>query len=315
MNRRPSDDDKQYRRGVVLGLTFAEVLLLLIFVLMLILAARLFAMTKRANGETARRTQAEHTLNALRPILAKIGTPQDKFDITKEWVRLHDEAARAKAELQDSKPVLDLVEKRQKEAAGKTKLQVASQLAADADLGRKMAQAAGEMFPNQSISHSLDLFRQAARVGKSMVGKSSGQNTLANQFSSCVANLDTCKAQSANLSARLGGVLPPCWADAAGNPQYIFDTHLKEDGIWVTDNHVPGRESDQAVLSVSDFAFDRAMSQQGFVHAGLPMLQFSKKNDCRFYVRVFDDTGAQSKLRYKELLKGVEGIFYKLLMQ
>ncbi len=34
-------DDKQFRRGVVLGLTMAEALLLLIFLLMLILGVRL----------------------------------------------------------------------------------------------------------------------------------------------------------------------------------------------------------------------------------------------------------------------------------
>ncbi len=103
--------------------------------------------------------------------------------------------------------------------------------------------------------------------------------------------------------------------DETGKTEYIYDTRLKEDGIWVTDNHVAGKEKEQTSLSLGKFAFGRPMSQLEFVQAGIPLLQYSERNSCRFYVRVFDDTGAQSKLRYKELLKGVEGIFYKLLIQ
>src|ERR1700743_2806820 len=111
----PGRDDHQFRRGVVLGLTFAEVLLLLLFVLMLILASRLFSTRAELQREVTRRSSAEHALVVLKPVLQRFGTPADKFDITKEGVRLHDEAAQAKAALDASKPVLDLVEKRKRQ--------------------------------------------------------------------------------------------------------------------------------------------------------------------------------------------------------
>lgn len=315
MNNRPSQDERHFRRGVVLGLTFAEVLLLLIFVLMLILAGRLITLRNDVKNERSLRAQAEHALEVFRPMLKRVGTPQDKFDITKEWVRLHDQVARAEAQLADSKPLIDLVEKRRRQTSGMTKQQAAAQLVQEAALGRRFGQLAAAMFPSGSLAQSADALEQAARLGKSLLSKSPGQTSLAGQLSTCSTNLNTCKAQNSNLSARLGGVLPPCWVDSAGKQQYMFDTHLKEDGIWVTPNQIEGRERDAAALTINNFSYDRPMSQLAFVQAGLPLLKYSEKNNCRFYVRVFDDTGAQSKIRYKELLKGVEGIFYKLQMQ
>jgi hypothetical protein len=311
----PGRDDHQFRRGVVLGLTFAEVLLLLLFVLMLILASRLFSTRAELQREVTRRSAAEHALVILKPVLQRLGTPADKFDITKEWVRLHDEAAQAKAALDASKPVLDLVEKRKRQSSGESQAQAAQQVAADAEAGRRFAKLASDMFPGSAPVSAQDQLESAARLGKSLMGKSSTEGTIAKQYSSCVSNLNTCKAQNSNLSARLGGVLPPCWVDDTGKTEYIYDTHLKEDGIWVTDNHVPDKEKEQAALSLGKFVFGRPMSQMEFVQAGQPLMQYGGRNGCRFYVRVFDDTGVQSKLRYKELLKGVEGVFYKLLVQ
>jgi len=311
----PGRDDHQFRRGVILGLTFAEVLLLLLFVLMLILASRLFSTETQLKREITRRNSAEHALGVLKPVLQRLGTPEDKFDITKEWVRLHDEAAQAKAMLEASKPILDLVQKRQKKFRAETQAQAAQQIAADAEAGRRFAKLASEIFPSTSLETSQSQLESAARLGKSLIGKSSTEGAIAKQYSSCVSNLNICKGQNSNLSARLGGVLPPCWVDAMGKTEYIYDTHLKEDGIWVTDNHIDGKEKEQAALSTSGFVFGSPMSQMEFVRAGLPLLQYGQRNNCRFYVRVFDDTGARSKLRYKELLKGVEGVFYKLLVQ
>ncbi len=137
----PGRDDHQFRRGVVLGLTFAEVLLLLLFVLMLILASRLFSTRAELQREVTRRSTAEHALSVLKPLLQKLGTPADKFDITKEWVRLQDEAEQAKAALKASKPVLDLVAKRQKQSSGESPAQAARQVAAEAEAGSTVCKA------------------------------------------------------------------------------------------------------------------------------------------------------------------------------
>jgi len=307
-------DDLQFRRGVVLGLTFAEVLLLLIFLLMMVLASRLFGLHHRLDDEIARRQAAEHRLSSLQPLLKRMASDAH-FDITKEWVRLHKQLERARAEMAQNKSAIDLVEQRRQSEPGKSLQVVAKEIGDEAALGRRFAADAHALFPKLNDSDGQKAFETSANAGKLMLENAGSSRKVIAEAASCHASLSTCKAQNANLSARLGGVLPPCWVDAQGQIQYIFDAHLRETGIWLVDNHVAGREADESQLPIGGFQFDSAVAPNSFVQAGQPLLSYSEKQDCRFYVRVFDETQAESKERYKDLLRGVEGIFYKLLMK
>jgi Tfp pilus assembly protein PilV len=309
-------DDRQFRRGVVLGLTFAEILLLLIFLLMLILGARLIGLHRALDQERAHRAATEHQMTALQPLLAKLAAQQGAhFDITKEWVRLHDELAQAQASLADGRDLLSLMQQRRASEPGRTPQQIAREIANEASLGRRFANDAHSLSPQLLAPQAVSAYETDAAAGKLLFDKGGKSSAALAEAASCHTSLSTCKAQNANLTARLGGTLPPCWVDADGKTQYIFDAHLHEDGIWLVDNHVPGREADQAQLQISAFVFGAPMSVPTFVVAGQSLLDYSSHNDCRFYVRVFDETGAESKARYKELLQGVEGVFYKRLMQ
>jgi hypothetical protein len=309
-------DDRQFRRGVVLGLTFAEILLLLIFLLLLILGVRLIRLHRDLDGERSRHVAMEHQMTVLRPLLAKLAAQQGAhFDITKEWVRLHDELASAQATLADSHDLVALVQQRRASEPGRTPQQIAREIAEEASLGRRFAADAHALAPQLSKPQAIKAYEADAAAGKLLFDKAGSTKAALTDAATCHASLSTCKAQNANLSARLGGTLPPCWVDAEGKTQYIYDAYLREDGIWLIDNRVPGRESDQAQLDVSGFAFGTPMSTAAFVAAGQSLLDYGNRNDCRFYVRVYDETAAESKARYKELLRGVEGVFYKLLMQ
>ena len=55
------------------------------------------------------------------------------------------------------------------------------------------------------------------------------------------------------------------------------------------------------------------LSEASFVERTQPWYDYSQRRDCRFFVDVYDETGPQEKLRYKALLKTVEGHFYKRL--
>src|SRR5262245_36038533 len=61
-------DEREHRRGLVLGLTLAEALLLLIFLLLLALAARIFNLQKAANDATDKYISLRTTVENLKPI-------------------------------------------------------------------------------------------------------------------------------------------------------------------------------------------------------------------------------------------------------
>src|SRR5690242_21074910 len=93
--------DKQFRRGVVLGLTMAEALLLLIFLLMLILGVRLKTQSTRIAELEKSRDAAQSSLIAMQPMLDRLSRSQ-KFDITKDYVRVQQQLADANARLKDA---------------------------------------------------------------------------------------------------------------------------------------------------------------------------------------------------------------------
>jgi hypothetical protein len=108
----------------------------------------------------------------------------------------------------------------------------------------------------------------------------------------------------------LGGTLPPCWIDDSGKGQYIFDATLRDDGIYLKDNEVPGKEDQQAELPIDKFKFDTPYDATGFANAGRRLRVWSDSKECRFYVRLIDETGDDMKDTYKELRDGVETVFY-----
>ncbi len=317
----PSNDDRHFQRGVVLGLTLAEILLLSIFVLLMLLAPRLIESERnlRLSEEKLREVQkeqleAEKQLAALKPLIDKLHQgASEKFDINKEWVRLKEELAAAKQLLEDNRALLQAAEDRKKDDVSASSKQIAEQVAEDAKVGQRVRTQARLMFPNSPEERVVLDFTTAAQAGKQFLDKAGAARDALVSAMKCQSELTTCKAQTLNLSRHVG-VLPPCWVDDAGKIQFIFDATLREDGIWLKNNHVPGREEEQANLPLGQFEFERGVEAPEFVSAGLRLLQISKERGCRFYVRVSDQTSASSKLRFKTLLiNGVEGIFYKQL--
>src|SRR4051812_25040938 len=113
-----SEEDRQYRRGVVLGLTMAEIMLLLIFLLLLILAAKLVEERKFAEAAAQERDlavveklEAEKKLASLEPLLEEIRRTNTKdYDITKEYQKVKEEAEEAKKQLAEAKSVMEILQ-------------------------------------------------------------------------------------------------------------------------------------------------------------------------------------------------------------
>ena len=126
------------------------------------------------------------------------------------------------------------------------------------------------------------------------------------------------QGQLANASRRLkqdGLGYPACWARKVGTPDYIYSIALRPDGIVIHDNKLPEWADEQKVLPSSREMFGQPLSAQQFRTMTKPLFDISEERDCRFFVQVYDMTGRQDKLRYKQLMGAVESHFYKYEVQ
>lgn len=145
MNQQYPDfrQDKSYRRGLILGLTIAEIMILLIFVLLMALAAALANREKRI--EIIDKGGASRLVEELQRAYPTAKTPDDYFKELKKAIEVRQE-----------------VEQRGEDAAGKDLLE-------EADLGRKVkeaAAAAGQKDVKQFIADSAEAAKKGRKKGE-----------------------------------------------------------------------------------------------------------------------------------------------------
>jgi hypothetical protein len=310
-------DDKQFRRGVVLGLTMAEALLLLIFLLMLILGVRLKTQSNELTELQKSRDEAQSTLVAMQPVFDKLSRTQ-KFDITKDYVRVQQQLADANARLKDAELSVDLVQQAATLApAEATPEQAVRALLNEAAIGRQALDAAQRFAPDLPPEQAVAALINAATIGQSLKNGDTPDTLLASA-GACKADLQSCKNQTtylnSKLNAKTGGFdLPPCWVDTKGKIQYIFDASLTDSGIYIEDKSVSGREADQEKLPLTHARYGEPLGPGDFSTAFSPLLKWSNDHGCRFYVRLYDDMKDGDRAEYKELRGTVEGYFRILL--
>jgi hypothetical protein len=293
------EQDRQYRRGMVLGLTMAEIMLLLIFLLLLLLAAKLLADREAVKQALADRDRAVAAQVETAKQLADLQSTLDDFkrknpedyDILKEYQKAKTKLAETEKKLEKAESAMEILEPVQKQAI--------------------------EMSPGADPKEAIENLQAAAMVGHQALASGKSPDELI-AGATCQKDLDQCKEGNVDMSKRLalkGGTLPSCWIDAmTGRPQYIFTATLRDDGIYLHDNKLTGREADQAKLPIAPLAFEHSYQSAEFVAAGQKLFQWSDAQDpaCRFYVRLIDET-ANDKFLYKSLKeKGVEHIFFTL---
>jgi hypothetical protein len=104
---------------------------------------------------------------------------------------------------------------------------------------------------------------------------------------------------------------PACWASpASGKPEYIFDVTLTSRGVIVQDNAIPHRTDEQKRLPLQTIIFAKEVLLDKFLAISKPLYEWSNKQECRFFVRIFDLTKANEKAIYKRTLRTVGQHFY-----
>lgn len=271
-----------YRRGLVLGLTMAEVGILVIFVLLLLLA--LAAFERQRYAETAavppeRLEQLEAAEAGLEAIEQAVGVRRgaDTPAEIQELVRAVQESAESpqgQASLRAVRSALEEIKRTEQEIR-----RVAEKIDDGAARNGAMAETVAQQSRELAIKE--------------------GQLQYAEQRLRALG--------AGGVGAR------PCWVEPDGSVVFLYDVILTSSGIRMKlrDDvlHSP-RLADLAVPAIDPSA---ALGEDEFRAKTRALYDYGRRaeNQCRFHVYVWDGTAPAEKERYKDLLRTVEGHFYK----
>lgn len=327
---RRTADEAENRRGLVLGLTLAELLLLLLFLFILALAWRVSIERKQSiELKTQLQTEVDRVheltgklqnegalMRALEPLIAEM---QRKGRLDEKQVKLLlDRATRVEAlerefgELKRSKSELMAEYMRLKSTVAD------SAKVASVDQALAAAQEINPNDPPAALIRAVEVLKKLGpNVRDQDIPDRSAMQTLAqakDKLAAIEADRDKFRSQLNNIMKSGNGLTyPSCWRTPEDKTEYMFDIKIRDDGLVVADA-TQSRNDDPAWKMVQPFERGAVIGETIFDRATDKLFAWSVQEKCRFYVIIRDDTGPNSKQRYKQLRTLVEGHFYPLLL-
>lgn len=265
-----------YRRGIVLGLTMAEVGILIIFVLLLLVGIEKWQREKQSKNTKGKELinkeqlqdlkESEQTLTQIKNQL-KIRNDASSDEITR--------LIRAIQEINENKEGQSIL------------TEVRSALDQIRDIRKQLEKKEGsESFAKQFEKQSYRIANQEGQLQR-----------YENQLK----------------DAGLGKGERPCWVKPDGSIEYLYDVVLTSNGIKMREYRYENRESQRALLPMPFIDEKEILSKQEFLIKTEPLYNHSLAVNCRFFVVIYDDTAPTEKEIYKDLLRTVESHFYKRL--
>lgn len=287
-----SGQNQAYRRGVLLGLTMAEVFILLLFLLLLAFVS----LIEKKDQKLSELQELEKTQNRIvlieknKEIIDHIvNLIETNPDITQELITITEGFPKVVQEIKAS----------ELQKQGETPQQVIERALEELKIDKALEEKGSNLTPEEQLREALE-----------------AQQRLESEIANLKGQKENLMKQISDKNGGKGASYPPCWTVKDGSsPEYIFNTFLADEGIIVHDNQIPHRQSEQALLPISAITYDKPISRTSFAEQTRALLNYSNQHDCRFYVRIYDRTGADKKDLYKDLRTSVEGTFYILKIE
>lgn len=275
--------NQSYRRGLILGLTIAESVVLIIFALLLILTTLLISKDSQLRTLAERCHDADELLRSLQEQDKKIAALEKKiasFEVellarNRKIASLERKAADLEAQLTELEKV------------------------------RQMAERINQQIPgDQVLSEKLDALIKQAEAWKRLIQQIKKDQTMPDEQIQGMLN---------KVLEKIGTERPSCWVAADGKPEYIFTIELRANGVVVHNNAL--RPEEQQQLPLGSFVFEREISYVQFRNAANPLRAWAReeradKQSCVFFARIIDRTPANQKALYKNRLRIVSEYFY-----
>lgn len=273
-NRDIISQDQSYRRGLVLGLTVAEIMLLLLFILLLVLSTSLARMERKV-AEGDRLLQSASAIPGMKNhSSASTEKPsKDSGEVTfTDVINYVQEAAKAAEDQRNQEGqntvILDILRELRK--AGFDHLPPNEIVTRLGESERLRAAVSGFGYKTDDVVGVLDQLRDA-------------NNDLSKQN-------DNLQGQNAQLSRQIktegrGNEFPGCWVTKDGKAESIFKIIYSDTGISVHNLAVPHRAKDQEKLPLAGVIYDQPLSVIEFADQFGPIRDWSVKNNCRFHAQ------------------------------
>ena len=299
-----STDQREYRRGMVLGLTMAEIAILLIFLLMLAAAA-----ASMRRGE-----QSDADARALR----------ERVELAEADARLQRERAERAERQRDAalqaagnaaalvRRLDELVEANRSLAAQRDALRTERDRLAAALDARSRAESGGLAGVLRDMRERLGIAQDVpdARVLSALVRRLDelveAERAASRQLAVLGGQNEQMRRELAQRRGQGGSGLPYCWPTSSGDTEFMQRISM-HDGARVTvrDRLPMAQPSDPAWRLLVGVPRDRMMSMQEFRAAAEPLLAHARALRCRFAVEAIDMTGPSNKEGYKSLQRGI----------
>ena len=290
LNADVTGQSEEYRKGLVLGFTMAEIMLILLFLLLLLLGKQLRDLEDQVSNST---------LNDSPEVIVGSGLRGD-FEAAKATQSIPDglefEQWVGKLIFQSEAEQVDIL-KAEIEAlrlAVKQKDETITQLKEDlgplADLKETIAQLEEQL-------QSLEQFKEQ-------------YGTVASAFQQ--SNISQNEGAQCLLECGKKGV-PACWGESINNPDFIYDIAMYDDYFWVAlrnDNRDRNIEKWNALPDKAKVSEPEFLNRTEFMRRMQGLNEYGALNDdCKFSVRLFD-AATSSKQIYKKMRKEVESFAY-----
>jgi hypothetical protein len=293
----------------------AEVVLLLLFSLLLALAAIILEKEKAMEKAVADRDKYADELKVnkdkLKNLIATLSRT-DFRDMKKELVRLNEQ----------EQQIAHLLERLKIDESGPIPRQLDALLEKVTKLEEMSEKVVEAGFPQEpkNLEKALERVKEAqseiVKADKDRKKALDQNKHLSQKLDNAEQGISQKDGQIANLKRTLnragkGTEKPACWADEkTGKPKYIYNTGLTSEGIIVRHSATPPWAIARD-LPIESIPYDKILKPREFRRDAGPIFRWSEKNDCRFFVRAYDLTGPTEKAVYKRHMRLLETAFYK----
>lgn len=271
------NNNSSYRRGVLLGLTMAEIFILTIFLLLLSFSVVLEREKKKS--EAAQALVGSNGEYMERIVYIFSSQPPEMTEQMVQAIEAMPEAIKVIEQEKLSEP---------EETLSMTLVRGIQKLQSS----KEALEGSGDAPVEQKLEMALERQKELDQEVKNLTD------------------------QKKNLITQLGrGVdWPPCWPDSNGKAtDFIFTIDLTSKGIVIHDSTPSHRIDERNKLPLDNIKYDVARTMAEFRNDARPLFNWSTQKECRFYVLAVDKTAPTEKGVFQEQLLTVEGYFYKKL--
>ena len=294
---RSANDPVGYRRGLVLGLTLAETLLLVLFILLLVYAALGQQRDQKMKDQEAQiaslNLRIDTGVDRLARELTLSGIASNPDELSRKLNRLTDEMAR-NAQLEKD-------------------LSTYQRLVPSVSEAKQLADA---FEVQQSLETPLQILDR--HLSRTTTAPPATTPDAPKTLAEALAALDRMKGQldyyeRQQLTAGNGLSYPPCW-QRDGRIVYTYDALLLDDGLRlsVTDDRT-GLDMAGLRANGTEPPLGQTITRQIFLAQTKGLHAWSVSQGCRFYARIIDGTSAGNKSGYIQARRAVEDRFYPLV--